>query len=97
MDEFFTWGVLLTGGGAATLVSLITQFTKDIGFLKKIPTKLQIYVLSLLILFLANIFSDVRDLAFYALLPANALIVSLIAMGEYHELLHNLDNKSKKK
>lgn len=36
-----------------TIVSVITEFTKEIGFLKKIPTKLQVLVLTLLVTFLA--------------------------------------------
>lgn len=31
------------------LISVITEFTKEIGFLKKIPTSLQVLVLSLII------------------------------------------------
>ena len=32
-----------------TLISIITEFTKEIGFLKKVPTKLQVLVLSIVI------------------------------------------------
>lgn len=32
-----------------TLISVITEFTKEIGFLKKVPTSLQVLVLSLII------------------------------------------------
>lgn len=35
-------------GVIATLVSIITEMTKDIGFLKKIPTILQVIVLSII-------------------------------------------------
>jgi len=36
-----------------TLISVITEFTKEIGFLKKIPTALQVLVLSILICVIA--------------------------------------------
>lgn len=36
-----------------TLISVITEFTKEIGFLKKIPTSLQVLVLSILICVIA--------------------------------------------
>lgn len=32
-----------------TLISVITEFTKEIGFLKKIPTSLQVLILSIII------------------------------------------------
>lgn len=35
--------------GICILISVITEFTKDIGFLKKIPTTLQVLVLSLVV------------------------------------------------
>lgn len=36
-----------------TLISVITEFTKEIGFLKKIPTSLQVLVLSIAICVIA--------------------------------------------
>lgn len=36
-----------------TLISVITEFTKEIGFLKKIPTDLQVLVLSLIVCIVA--------------------------------------------
>lgn len=36
-----------------TLISVITEFTKEIGFLKKIPTALQVLVLSIFICVIA--------------------------------------------
>lgn len=36
-----------------TLISVITEFTKEIGFLKKIPTSLQVLVLSIIICVIA--------------------------------------------
>ena len=35
--------------GICILVSVITEFTKEIGFLKKIPTDLQVLVLSMIV------------------------------------------------
>ncbi len=43
---YIFWAVIILGGLAA-LVSIITQVTKDIGFLAKIPTKLQVVILSI--------------------------------------------------
>ncbi len=41
--------LLLIVAVACTLITLITEFTKDIGFLKKIPTSLQVLVTSIIV------------------------------------------------
>lgn len=45
--------IILAVAAICTLVSVITEFTKDIGFLNKIPTTLQVLVLSILICVIA--------------------------------------------
>lgn len=43
-------GTIITAIGIiATIVSIITEMTKNIGFLKKVPTILQVIVLSILL------------------------------------------------
>ena len=44
----YTAIVLLIVSALAFAVSLITQLTKEVGFLKKIPTKVQVAILSLI-------------------------------------------------
>lgn len=41
--------VLVVVAAICTLISIITEFTKEIGFLDKIPTALQVLVLSIVI------------------------------------------------
>lgn len=41
--------IILIIAAICTLISIITEFTKEIGFLDKIPTKLQVLTLSLVI------------------------------------------------
>ena len=41
--------ILVAVAAICTLISVITEFTKDIGFLNKIPTSLQVLVLSIII------------------------------------------------
>ncbi len=45
--------IILVVAAICTLVSVITEFTKDIGFLNKIPTTLQVLVLSIVICIIA--------------------------------------------
>ena len=41
--------IILVVAVLCTLISVITEFTKEIGFLSKIPTSLQVLVLSLIL------------------------------------------------
>lgn len=41
--------ILIAVAGICTLISVITEFTKEIGFLNKIPTDLQVLTLSIII------------------------------------------------
>lgn len=41
--------ILIAICAICVLISIITEFTKDIGFLKEIPTSLQVLVLSLIV------------------------------------------------
>ena len=49
MDEFVTWTTLGTYAGAVTMVTLITQFIKQFGFMKNINNQIISYVISVLI------------------------------------------------
>ena len=39
MDTFLTWEVLLTFSGLVGAVYMVVEFTKEIKFINKIPTK----------------------------------------------------------
>ena len=83
MNEFISWAVLGTYGGALAMVMVLTQFTKDLPFTKKVPTQLWSYVLSLIVLFPAMIFTSefTVDIAIQTLF--NGVIVSMAANGGY--------------
>lgn len=44
--------ILIVVAVICTLVSVITEFTKELGFLKKIPTMLQVLILTLIVTYL---------------------------------------------
>lgn len=80
MDQFFTWGTLATLAGASLAVGLLTQFLKDA---IKIPTQWLSYLLAVIILVAANLFTGQTDIAVLAIIPLNAVIVSTSANGAY--------------
>lgn len=81
MNEFFTWEVLLTFTGLTTVTYMVTEFTKGIPFIKKIPTKYWSYLIALVLLFAVNLVTGnfkYEDIILYLL---NAIPVSLSANG----------------
>lgn len=84
MDQFFTWGTLATLAGASLAVGLLTQFLKDA---IKIPTQWLSYILAVIILITANLFTGQTDIAVLAIIPLNAVIVSTSANGAYAAIL----------
>lgn len=83
MNEFFTWEILATFAGAVTGTAVVTQFIKD--WLKKVPTQMVSYVVALVIIGIATAVQSDAGAEWYvwALIPFNAVIVSLGANGAY--------------
>lgn len=64
----------------------LTQFTKGLGILKKLPTRLLSYIYAVVIMLAAEFFSGTLTLPSAALLPFNAIIVATSASGGYDAL-----------
>ena len=80
----YTWVYLGSTAGATVAVLLIVQYTKSgLDKLVKIPTRLYVYVLSLVILVAANWFTVGLTLSSGLLLVVNAMVVAAAAMKTY--------------
>ena len=84
--EFFDWNMLLTFGGAALAVSVLTQLSKEIPVVRRIPTQLWSYLLSLLVLLAANYFTGGLNTSAAALTLINAALISLASNGGYEAI-----------
>lgn len=92
MDQFFTWETLATLAGCAAATSIVTQLVKDA--LKKIPTQLVSYIIALLILTAATAATgSASDWTGWAIVPLNAVIVSLSANGAFAAVKRVTDGK----
>lgn len=90
----FTWAQLATVAGATAAVLLIVQLLKlPLDKVWKIPTRAVVYVISLVILLLATIFTEGITLQTGLLTALNAVIVALAAMGAYEMTFRKLDEK----
>ena len=81
--EFFDWSILLTFTGAVLAVAILTQITKSILGIRKLPTQLWSYVLAVVIQIAAHYFTGDLNMSSAALVLINAALVSLAANGGY--------------
>ena len=81
--EFFRWDDLGTYAGAAALVALITQLTKELPYIAKIPTQVWSYILAVLVLIASQVFTGSLSASSAALALANGVLVSLASNGGY--------------
>ena len=84
-ESFFTRGDLVTYGGAVMAVLIITEFTKDLPGIRRIPTRLWAYLVALVLLVMAEVFTADKVRARDVLLCfINGVIVAMAAVGNYH-------------
>lgn len=84
--EFFDWNLLGTYAGAVTAVGILTEITKNIPFIKKIPTLAWSYILALIVLLAAMFFGQGFTIESAGLAVFNAAVVSLASNGGYEAI-----------
>ena len=92
--EPFTWQQLATIAGATAATLLIVQLIKlPLDKVWKIPTRIVVYVIALVILLLAQVFTTGLTVNSALLTAINAVIVALAAFGSYELTFRKLDAK----
>lgn len=83
MSEFINWDTMATYGGALAMVMMLTQFTKGLKFVNRIPTQIWSYILALVVMYPAMAFTGhlTVDTAIQTIF--NAIIVSIAANGGF--------------
>ena len=95
MNEFFTWAMLATFAGATAATAIVTQFLKDIKFLTDFPTQLLSYIVALVVLVIATLATiGFGDWQTFAIIPLNAVVVSLASNGGFEAIQKLLGNKN---
>ena len=93
--EFFDWNILGTMAGAMFAVAILTEITKSIPGIKKIPTQLWSYALSVVVLIVSHAALGTLTLQAAGLAVINAAMVSLAANGGYAALERIKDGTKK--
>lgn len=81
MENFMTWETLLTYTTFVTTVFMVVEFTKELPFIKKIPTRYWSFLISLGLLTVVNaVMKDFKwiDIVLYAL---SSMAISLGSNG----------------
>lgn len=91
--NFFDWGFLGTFAGALAAVALLTELTKNLPGIKKIPTQLFSWILGFAVLILAQAFAGALDVQSAVLAVLNGGMVSLAANGGYAALKRVMEGK----
>ena len=90
-EHFFTWGDLVTYGGAVMAVLIITEFTKDLPGIRKIPTRIWAYLVALMLLVPAAVFTaDTIRAEDVLLCLVNGVLVAMAAVGSFHSVQEQL-------
>lgn len=92
--EFVSWEILGTYAGAMAMVGVITQLTKSIKFVSKIPTQLWSYLITLVVMLCASYFLGELTLSNAILTVFNSALVSLGTNGAYEGLARMFPTKS---
>lgn len=95
LGSFFTWETLATLTGFAAATAVITQFVKDLPFLKNIATQWVSYVIAAILLLGATFFTGALTLSSGALIPFNAILIALSANGAYSAIVRASAAKNK--
>ena len=70
MEQFLTWSSLTTYASFVSIVFMIVEFTKELEFIKKIPTKYWSFFISTILLIITNIVTgtfEFKDIVLYIL------------------------------
>lgn len=90
--DFVDWKTLATYAGSLTMVIIITQFTKNIKIIKKIPTQIWSYCVSLIVLYCAYFFTGQLSWSNAVLILFNGAIVALSANGGFEAIKRMFPN-----
>ncbi len=92
----YTWEYLASIAGATAATLLIVQFLKvPLDVVWKIPTRVFVYIVALIILLVAIAFTTGLNLQNALMAVVNAFLVALTSYGAYEVTFAKLDNKYK--
>ena len=83
MDNFVNWSMLVDWVTFVSIILGITQFTKDLKFIKKIPTKYWSFFIALTLMIISNLEAETFRLVDIVLYIISSIFASMNANGIY--------------
>ena len=83
MNNFITWSMLFEWATFVSIVLMLTQFTKDIKFIKKIPTKYWSFLIAFILMVISNLEANSFRLLDIVLYIISSALASMNANGIY--------------
>lgn len=87
---FIDWSTLATYTGALAMVVIITQLTKGLKWISRIPTQIWSYIVAIAVLYSAFFFTDQLTASNAVLILFNGVIVALASNGGFDAVKHIL-------
>ncbi len=81
MDNFLTWDVLTTYASFVSMVFMVVEFTKDLKFIKIIPTKYWSFFIAFILLCATNLVMNTFKVADVILYLLTSISISLGSNG----------------
>lgn len=83
MDNFISWSMLFEWTTFVSIVLMLTQFTKDIKYIKKIPTKYWSFFIALILMIISNFEANSFRLIDIFLYIISSALASMNSNGIY--------------
>lgn len=92
--QFLTWEMLGTYSGTLGMVLILTQLTKSLPGIRRVPTQLYSYLIALIVMTVTAIFGGRTAASDFVLLIFNAAVVALSANGGYDAMVRVMEGKT---
>lgn len=92
--QFLTWEMLGTYSGTLGMVLILTQLTKGLPGIWRVPTQLYSYLIALIVMTVTAIFGGRTAASDFVLLIFNAAVVALSANGGYDAMVRVIEGKT---
>lgn len=81
MDSFLTWEALTTYASFVSIVFMVVEFTKELKFIQKIPTKYWSFFIAFVLLMITNLAMNTFKITDVILYLLTAMSISLGSNG----------------
>ena len=95
-EQFLTWDMLGTYSGVLGMVMILTQLTKGLPVIARIPTQLYSYLIALAVMVTTSVVGGRTSVSDLVLVIFNAAVVALSANGGYDALVRAIQGKNEK-